>query len=54
MLRCNNRPKRRMVLERAKEKNRSRWSGPVRNWDLLDKVYLNPPKGKESDNANVA
>lgn len=45
---------RKAVLERTKENNTARWRGSVRNWDLPDKVYLNPLKGKEGDHADVA
>ena len=33
--------KRRMVYELARQANPSRWSGPVRNCERIDKVYLN-------------
>ncbi|VAW86762.1 Mobile element protein [hydrothermal vent metagenome] len=35
---------RKMVYERAKEKNPQRWSGGIRNWNLVTEVWLNPPK----------
>ncbi len=30
-----------MVYESAKEKNKNRWSGEIRNWKRIEKVYLN-------------
>jgi len=37
---------RKLVYEKAKSRNRNRWSGATRNWDHIDHVWLNPPKGK--------
>lgn len=33
--------KRKKVYEEAKQKNPNRWSGSTRNWDFIDKVFLN-------------
>jgi putative transposase len=38
--------KRKEIYEQAMQKNPSRWSGGIRNWDLPKDVYLNPPKQK--------
>jgi transposase InsO family protein len=32
---------RKIVYQRAKIKNPNRWSGAIRNWDKIEKVYLN-------------
>lgn len=36
--------KRKLVYARAKEKNPSRWSGEIRQWEHVTKVMLNPDK----------
>lgn len=36
--------KRQQVYQAAKERNPNRWSGDIRNWDPITKVYLNPEK----------
>lgn len=33
--------KRKRVYEIARQRNPSRWSGPTRNWNRIDEVYLN-------------
>ena len=35
---------RRSVYQAAKAKNPSRWSGDIRNWSVIEIVWLNPPK----------
>jgi transposase InsO family protein len=42
---------RREVYEKAKARNGNRWSGTTRNWDYIDHVWLNPPKGKSIEPA---
>lgn len=46
--------KRKLVYQKAKSKNPGRWSGEIRNWDRIDKVHLNPEKGKTDDKKNKA
>ena len=36
--------KRKEVYQRAKEQKPERWSGDIRNWDLPEKVHLNPER----------
>ena len=36
--------KRKAVYQAAKEKNPKRWSGEIRDWNPVTKVWLNPPK----------
>ena len=38
--------KRKKVYEQAKKLNPQRWSKETRNWDHIEKVHLNPEKGK--------
>jgi len=33
------------VYEKAKTRHPERWSGSIRNWDLISEVWLNPPAG---------
>ena len=40
--------KRKAVYEEAKLKNKNRWSGETRNWEKVDKVYLNHLPNKRS------
>jgi putative transposase len=40
--------KRVQVYELAKQKNPNRWSGKVRNWSRIDKVYLNSKHTRSS------
>jgi len=42
---------RREVYEKAKARNGNRWSGATRNWEYIDHVWLNPPKGKSIEPA---
>ncbi|MCF6354852.1 MAG: IS3 family transposase, partial [Candidatus Polarisedimenticolaceae bacterium] len=46
--------KRKQVYEKARSQNPSRWTGETRNWDRIDKVYLNPEKGKSEVDKNKA
>jgi len=46
--------KRKQVYLAAKCKNPNRWSGDVRNWDPIKKVYLNPQKDKIESHKNRA
>jgi len=43
-----------LIYENAKSKNENRWSGPTRNWDYIDHVWLNPPKGKNDERPQIA
>jgi transposase InsO family protein len=38
--------KRKQVYLKAQRKNPHRWSGNIRNWDVVNEVYLNPEKQK--------
>ncbi len=38
--------KRKKVYKQAKSRNKERWSGEIRNWDAIKKVYLNPENQK--------
>lgn len=38
--------RRKAVYEVARNANPSRWSGPLRNWDLPEEVWLNPEKDR--------
>ena len=42
------------VYEKAKSRNANRWSGETRNWDYIDRVWLNPPKGKSDEVVQIA
>lgn len=42
---------RREVYGIAKDLNGNRWSGATRNWDYIDHVWLNSPKGKNIEPA---
>ncbi len=46
--------RRQAVYEKAKSRNRNRWSGTTRNWDYIDHVWLNPPKGKIDEDTQIA
>jgi len=46
--------KRKQVYEKARSQNPGRWTGKTRNWDRIDKVYLNPEKGKSEVDKNKA
>ncbi len=41
------RQRRRAVYAQAKENNPLRWSGQIRDWQIPNKVYLNPPRAKK-------
>ena len=46
---------RKTVYLNAKAVNPTRWSGKIRSWEEIEKVYLNPEKGKtESKNIRAA
>ena len=45
---------RKQVYAQAKLKNPNRWSGNIRNWDRVEKVYLNPEKEDEEIKTNKA
>ena len=40
---------RKKVYTEARMRNPERWSGKIRNWDLIEKVNLNPDKEKKID-----
>jgi putative transposase len=40
------RHQRRVVYQQAKQNNPLRWSGNIRNWEVPNRVYLNPPHAK--------
>ncbi len=40
---------RKAVYERARQKNPQRWSGKTRNWNLVEEVWLNPPKEHQAE-----
>lgn len=42
------------VYNRAKAQNPSRWSGKIKNWDLIKEVKLNPEKSKVEIKENKA
>ncbi|VAW92842.1 Mobile element protein [hydrothermal vent metagenome] len=44
---------RKAVYEAAKEKNPQRWSGDIRNWNLVTEVWLNPPKEVRAEERNL-
>ena len=46
--------KRKLVYKKAKLANPSRWSGDIKNWDHIEKVYLNPEKEKSEIKKNKA
>lgn len=46
--------KRKQVYLDAQSANPSRWSGDIRNWDLIDTVHLNPEKQPTENQANKA
>ena len=46
--------KRKLVYAAAKRKNPNRWSGEIRNWEPIKKVYLNPQKDKIENHKNRA
>jgi len=40
---------RKAVYERARQQNPQRWSGKTRNWNLVEEVWLNPPKEHQAE-----
>jgi len=38
--------KRKQVYKEEKLQNPARWTGKIKNWDLIKAVHLNPEKGK--------
>lgn len=46
--------KRHTVYEKAKMKNPERWSGNIRNWDLITEVSLNPNNEQKKDTEKAA
>lgn len=45
--------KRTAVYAAARATNPQRWSGDIRNWRYVDKVYLNPSKEMQNNNGNA-
>jgi len=45
---------RKKVYQEAKRRNPERWTGNIRNWDLIEKVDLNPDKEKKINQRKVA
>ena len=45
---------RKLVYNKAKSSNPSRWSGDIKNWDHIEEVYLNPEKKKSEIKKNKA
>lgn len=46
--------RREAVYKKARSQNPSRWTGETRNWNRIEKVYLNPEKGKSEIDENKA
>ncbi len=46
--------KRKVVYEKAREKNPNRWSGKTRNWNAVTEVFLNPLQNKKEIVMNIA
>lgn len=46
--------KRKLLYEKAKQKNPNRWTGKTRNWDAVTEVYLNPLQNKKETAMNIA
>lgn len=46
--------KRKKVYEEAKNKNPNRWSGNTRNWNKIDKVFLNYLQEEKNNDMNLA
>lgn len=44
--------KRVLVYQAAQNRNPERWSRGTRNWDMIEKVYLNPGKSETPDKEN--
>ncbi len=45
---------RQRVYERARRRNPRRWSGATRNWQSIQRVYLNPEKKSSAEDLPVA
>jgi len=45
---------RKEVYQQARINHPERWSGDIRQWNRIEKVYLNPEKSKDSDDINQA
>jgi len=45
---------RKKVYQEAKRRNPERWTGNIRNWDLIEKVDLNPDKEKITNEKKAA
>jgi len=45
---------RKTVYQQAKLNNPNRWSGEIRNWDVIETVYLNPDNQKIETEENTA
>jgi putative transposase len=46
--------KRKRVYQQARLKNPNRWSGEIRNWNMITEVHLNPEKSKTNSENNKA
>jgi putative transposase len=46
--------KRKQVYKQARLKNPNRWSGEIRNWNMITEVHLNPEKSKTNSENNKA
>jgi len=42
------------VYQEARKRNPTRWTGNIRNWDMISEVTLNPEHKKEEDEEKVA
>jgi hypothetical protein len=40
--------------QEARKRNPTRWTGNIRNWDMINEVTLNPEHKKEEDEEKVA
>jgi len=45
---------RKAVYHQAKSENPNRWSGEIRNWEVIKEVYLNPETPKTGDEEKEA
>ena len=45
---------RKVLYAKAKQQNPNRWSGEIKNWDRIEKVYLNPEKEEQEIKRNKA
>ncbi len=46
--------KRKLLYEKAREKNPNRWTGKTRNWNVVTEVNLNPLQNKKEVVMNIA